>query len=93
MKQLWELFAQYRYLPRLKDIDVLSAAIQSGVMDTSWQQDTFAYAEVYDEASGRYQGLRCGEMTSVHSTGLVVHPDHAMRAGQHESSAPIPSGF
>ncbi|GAB4287856.1 MAG: Swt1 family HEPN domain-containing protein [Coriobacteriia bacterium] len=78
VKQLWELFAQYLYLPRLKDMGVLSGAIQSGVMDTAWQQDTFAYAEAYDEASGRYKGLKCGEMSSVHATGLVVHPDHAV---------------
>lgn len=92
IKQLWELFAQYLYLPRLKDMGVLSGAIQSGVMDTGWHQDTFAYAEAYDEASGRYQGLKCGEMTSVHATGLVVHPEHAVGVELPPAPAPIAVG-
>lgn len=91
VKQLWELFAQYLYLPRLKDMGVLSGAIQSGGMDTCWQQDTFAYAEAYDETSGRYKGLKCGEMTSVHVTGLVVHPEHAVEVEM--TPAPVPPAY
>jgi len=90
IKQLWELFAQYLYLPRLRDIGVLSAAVQTGVMDTGWQQDTFAYAEAYDAATGRYQGLKHGEMTGVHATGLVVHPDYAQSGVDEPSPEPPP---
>ena len=44
-KQLWEDFAQYPYLPRLKDAEVLARSIADGVRSLSWSTDNFAYAE------------------------------------------------
>ena len=43
-QQLWSYFAQYLYLPRLRDRSVLAQAIENGVADIGWEQDTFAYA-------------------------------------------------
>jgi predicted AAA+ superfamily ATPase len=60
VKQLWEDFAQYLYLPRLRDSGVLVRAVEDGVATITWQ-DSFAYAEGWDEAAGRYLGLRAGE--------------------------------
>ncbi len=88
IKQLWQLFAQFLYLPRLKDIGVLLAAVQSGVAQISWQQDTFAYADAYDEAAGRYEGLRHGEMCGVHATGLIVKGEAA--ATENDIVVPLP---
>lgn len=58
IKQLCEYMARYLYLPRLRDEDVLIAAIQDGVASLAWNPDTFAYAEAWDEQRQRYQGLR-----------------------------------
>ena len=77
--QLWEDFAQYLYLPRLRDADVLLAAVQAGVADLAWEQETFAYAEAYDEETQRYLGLRAGQHASVTMAGLVVKPEAARR--------------
>jgi predicted AAA+ superfamily ATPase len=80
VKQLAEDFAQYCYLPRLKDPSVLLAAIQNGVSSLVWRQDTFAYADSYDENAGRYRGLCCGQQMNPlndNLTGLVVKPEIA----------------
>ncbi|MDL2316331.1 DUF499 domain-containing protein [Desulfovibrio sp. OttesenSCG-928-A18] len=78
VKQLVEDFATYLYLPRLRDSDVLIAAIREGVLQTSWQTDTFAYAQSKND-TGRYQGLVGGINAAVQaeSGALVVKPDIA----------------
>lgn len=81
VKQLVEDFARYLYLPRLAGPEVLVRACHDGVALLTWQTDTFAYAESYDEAAGRYLGLRGGQMVSLSqdSAGLLVKPDIARR--------------
>jgi hypothetical protein len=79
LKQLWEDFTQYLYLPRLKDVSVLIGAVQSGLGLLLLEQDAFAYAESWDEAEGRSRGLRADEQGSVMvDTGLTrgryLHP-------------------
>lgn len=75
LKQLWEDFTQYLYLPRLKDVSVLIGAVQSGLGLLTWEQDAFAYAESWDEAEGRYRSLRAGEQGSVMVDGAIgSHP-------------------
>ena len=49
VKQLVEDFGRYLYLPRLQASRVLLNAIGAGLALLTWQQDTFAYAENYDE--------------------------------------------
>lgn len=74
LKQLWEYLAQYCYLPRLTDQEVLIAAVQSGIgrIDAP-----FAYASGVD-SDGNHIGLllrRTGQVFfDTHS--LIVHPDH-----------------
>lgn len=79
VKQLVDDFARYLYLPRLLNPDVLIQAIKDGVSLLTWQSDTFAYAESYDETTNRYRGLRCGQViqVSTESTGLIVRPNIA----------------
>ncbi|ARA93108.1 AAA+ family ATPase [Rhodothermaceae bacterium RA] len=86
VRQLVEDFARYLYLPRLQRPEVLVEAIRSGVALLTWEQDAFAYAEDYDEAAGRYRGLRAGETVAltVDSPGLVVRPDVARRQREAE---------
>lgn len=92
IRQLVEDFARYVYLPRLRHPTVLLDAIADGVALLTWEQDTFAFADDFDEAAGRYQGLRGGQRVVLHdadSHGLVVKPDVARRQLAAEV-APVP---
>ncbi|GIV04239.1 MAG: hypothetical protein KatS3mg015_3069 [Fimbriimonadales bacterium] len=82
VRQLVEDFARYVYLPRLKEPAVLVRAARDGVGLLTWEQDGFAYADSYDEATGRYRGLRCGQSLSLADSdpqGLLVKPEAALR--------------
>jgi hypothetical protein len=75
IKQLAEDFARYLYLPRLKDSSALLQSISDGLPLFTWKQDTFGYAESFDEQASRYKGIRGGTLVSIndpHSTALVV---------------------
>ncbi len=94
IEQLTEDFSRYLYLPRLKEAAVLLDAIREGLRLLTWGQDSFAYADSYDEEAERYRGLRCGEMVNVSEgnlSGLLVRPDVAMKQHQAEM-APTPGG-
>jgi hypothetical protein len=82
IKQLVDDFSRYLYLPRLRDPSVLLNAIQSGLGLLSWEQDSFAYAESYDEAAGRYRGLQFGRNVpgiDVDAPGLLVKAEAVRR--------------
>jgi hypothetical protein len=90
VRQLAEHFARYLYLPRLAEPAVLWAAVRDGVSLSSWAQESFAYADSFDEATGRYRGLRVKDL--IHSTadnlaGLVVRPEAARRQLEAEAAA------
>jgi len=87
IQQLREDFARYLYLPRLKQPDVLFRAIRDGLGLLTWSQDSFAYADSFDEALGRYRGLRCGQIVNVsadNSTGLLVKAESALKQQESE---------
>jgi len=81
VRQLVDDFARYLYLPRLAGPEVLVNAIRGGLALLTWQTDSFAFAEGFDEASGRYRGLRGGQQVVVtqDSVDLLVKPDVARR--------------
>lgn len=91
IKQLAEDFARYLYLPRLADTRVLEEAISSGLALLTWDRETFAYADSYDESAHRYRGLRCGQHVPITTgdTGLLVRPEIAMQQQEAEAK-PIP---
>jgi predicted AAA+ superfamily ATPase len=94
VKQLAEDFARYLYLPRLKEPAVLVGAILDGLGLLLWYQESFAYADSFDEAAGRYRGLRCGQaipLSSGNLSGLVVQPAVARRQ-QEADTAASPAG-
>jgi len=97
VKQLVEDFARYLYLPRLKGSSVLLHTISDGVNLLTWSQDSFGFADAFDESAGRYKGLRGGTMVNLadpYSTGLVVKPEVASRQIEAElstNSAPAPT--
>ena len=89
IQQLGEDFARYFYLPRLRDPSVLTEAIRGGLGMLTWTQDAFAYAESFDESTGRYRGLKSGQQVWIMDDspmGLLVKPDVALK--QIESEAP-----
>jgi hypothetical protein len=79
VKQLVDDFAKYVYLPRVKNAQVILDAIQDGVARLTWKQDTFAYADSYDAAAGRYRGLEAGRrpIVQLNSDSVVVKPEVA----------------
>lgn len=89
VRQLVEDFGRYHYLPRLRTTAVLLDAIQAGVNSLTWELDTFAYAEGYDEAAGRYRGLRSAAIVTISESdgALIVKPEVAKRQLDAEAAA------
>ena len=95
VRQLVEDFASYLYLPRLAGPEVLAQAMCDGLALLTWQTDTFAYAESYDEGAARYPGLRGGQVVtlSADDVGLLVKPDPARRQMDAEAAAAAPASL
>ncbi len=90
LKRLWEYLAQYLYLPRLKNPDVLLQAVKEGFVSKLWNEN-FAYAEGWDDGKQRYMGLKVSQSVtpSISSQSLLVKPDVANK--QLEAEKPISS--
>jgi hypothetical protein len=82
IKQLAADFARYLYLPRFRDEDVLLAAIRDGIEQLTWESETFAYAEGWDEARRRYKGLKAGQSARVLIDGQSVLVKSSVAAAQ-----------
>ena len=78
VRQLWDDYAKYLYLPRLKDSSLLLHAIRVGASRMLWRQESWAYAQRKDE-HGHYHGLTYAADTSVtlDSQSLLVKPEIA----------------
>ena len=89
VKQLCEDVARYLYLPRLRDENVLLGGINDGLANLHWRSETFAYAEGWDEARGRYNGLKAGQSVRVvvDSHSLLVKAETAAAQLEAESRA------
>jgi len=87
VEELIGYFGKYLYLPRLKVPGLLLKAVQDGVSLLTWAQDAFAYADSFDEATGRYRGLVVGRVHSLGTaTGILVKADIALKQLAEESS-------
>ena len=90
-----EDFARYPYLPRIKEPGVLLQSIRDGLGLLTWGKDSFAFAESYDDAAGRYRGLRCGQMVAVSAdnlAGLLVKPEIAQKQAGMEAARTSTAG-
>ncbi len=93
--ELWDHLARYTYLPRLRDREVLYGAIAEAprqLIPERWQEESFAVATAYDEASGRYLGLLGpGDPSgsAVTPSTLLVQTERAMAQ---LASAAAPAG-
>ena len=95
VKLLVEDFARYLYLPRLTDSSVLLAAVGDGIALMTWERDTFAFAEGFDDGAERYRGLRAGQRVSITDTeapGLLVKSEAARKQLDAESVTPASAG-
>jgi hypothetical protein len=97
LHQLWGWFAQYPYLPRLRDISVLEGAVRDGTSSLLWRTETFAYAAAR-EAGGEYRGIVAGRLaeTPITSTSLIVDgsvlPDPLPGTEPKPGPGPLPPG-
>src|SRR4029453_2910110 len=65
-----------------RDASVLLGAARDGVSLLTWEQDSFAFADNFDETAGRYRGLRGGQdiaLADADAPGLLVKPVVARR--------------
>ncbi|NDJ86904.1 MAG: ATP-binding protein, partial [Chloroflexi bacterium] len=93
IKQLWEYLAQYCYLPRLYNEDVLLDAIAEGVARLD---APFGYATMVT-LDGTYNGLAYGQQASIcfDENAVLVHPEvaqeqlEAMQAAQQQSQGSL----
>ena len=99
VRQLVDDFARYLYLPRLREPAVLLGAVNAGVGLLTWENESFAYADSYDEDAKRYRGLLGGQVvsfTDVDAAGMLVKPDVARRQLDAEQTTaavtPVPTG-
>lgn len=74
--ELAEWFPRYLYLPRVVSREVVANAIQEGAARTEIS-DTFATAAGWDEAKGRYRGLKRFGAPTIELTTLIVRPEVA----------------
>ena len=89
--QLAEDFARYLYLPRLRGPEVLLRSIDDGVSLITWEQETFAFAEGFDEDAGHYRALRFQDrinLPDAGAPGLLVKP--AVARWQLDATIPQP---
>jgi hypothetical protein len=78
--------AQYLYLSRLRDENVLIRAIQNGVGSLTWR-DYFGYASAVRD-DGYYVGLVAGGLPSItmDSASVLVKPDAVQRQRDEEAA-------
>jgi hypothetical protein len=78
ISQLTSDYSTYLYLSRLKDTDVLFGAIKDGLGLLTWKDESFAYADGWDDKKKKYIGLRYGAHEAISDNGLLVRPDVAI---------------
>ncbi len=85
-KQIWEYMAQYLYLSRLRDEQVLISAIRDGVGTLTWK-DFFAHATAVRD-DGSYMGLMMATNPTINLDGqsVLVKPDVAQKQRDKELS-------
>jgi predicted AAA+ superfamily ATPase len=84
---LWRLYAEYPYMPRLRDRAVLNLGLSGPQL--LWEQEGFALADGYDDASGKYRAMLLptdGMTVTVIDATLIVSPERAK--AQREAEVP-----
>jgi hypothetical protein len=88
VNEVWDAFARYIYLPRLRDIGALSGTAAGGSNSITWEQHGFAVADSFDAKTGRYIALVTGGIADhVTGTTLIVRPDLAIEQVSGDAAA------
>ena len=85
---LWRLYAEYPYMPRLRDRAALDAGLTGPQL--LWEQEGFALADSYDQETGRYRGLVLptdSVAKSITDATLIVKPESAKAQRAEELAA------
>jgi hypothetical protein len=84
-------YADYLYLYRLKDPVVLADSVRAGIDQMFDTQAYFFVADGFDEASGRYLGLKAGHkealLVQLMKDSLIVQTDVAVAQRQRDEEA------
>ncbi|MHB8290508.1 MAG: hypothetical protein ACYDEY_14990 [Acidimicrobiales bacterium] len=90
VKQVWEDFARYPYLPRLKDVAVFLAAVSTGPAGFAVTDEGFGYAESFDAENSHYRGLVIGATINrpvADGSSVLVMPAVALAQQRAERQA------
>lgn len=100
--ELWEYYARYPYMSRLRDKSVLIGAVRDALHDPGFAGQGFALAQSYDETTGRFGGLAVPiedlDVGTITDDTLIVKPDLAItqrraeRDAENVSSSPGATG-
>jgi hypothetical protein len=88
---LWAVYAQYPYMPRLRDRFVLEQGLRAQPM--IWKEDGFAIADGFEEDRSRYRGLTLpsddGAAVTITGDTLLVHPERATAQWESEGGGDV----
>ncbi|MDQ3631720.1 MAG: DUF499 domain-containing protein, partial [Actinomycetota bacterium] len=90
---LWRLYAEYPYMPRLRDRTVLDLGISGPQL--LWEQEGFAIADGYDDASQKYRALVLPTddvAVALTDATLIVKPESAKVQRAAEVPEDLPAG-
>jgi predicted AAA+ superfamily ATPase len=92
---LWRLYAEYPYMPRLRDRAVLDEGLTGPQL--LWELEGFALADGYDEATKKFRALVLptdGVSSAVTDATLIVQPElaKAQRAAEVPEASPDQPG-
>jgi len=90
---LWRLYAEYPYMPRLRDRAVLNAGLTGPQL--LWDQEGFALADGYDRTSAKYRALVLptdGVAVAITDATLLVRPERARVQRTAEVPDEVPDG-
>ena len=73
VKELWEAYCRYPYMTRLNNFDTLANSISNGIANIAWKDETFGYAEAFDEE--KHVGIHVGEHANILRSGIILHPE------------------
>ena len=91
VRDLWQTYARYPYMARLKSSEVLADAVSDGIANLNWAQETFAYAEGHD--GERWVGIRETQHVAPGPGGLLIYPDFVPApAGRDDDAAATGAG-
>ncbi|WP_433243497.1 Swt1 family HEPN domain-containing protein [Streptosporangium sp. CA-135522] len=88
VKELWDYYCRYPYLPRLRGREVLDDGIAAGLDEMDWERTGFALATGFD--GERFEGLAMpprGHFGQITDNTLLVRPDLALAQRDAEERA------